>query len=190
MILTPKRSFHFFIAFISIYLFLLFRTAPVAYGSSQARGVELVFPGLLHEARDRTRILIDTSRIRCHCAMVGTPLLPFWFQVNNFLIFPSHFSSCSFIYSSFNNILLPSPPSIIRRKYLVICSTYNNSFLSGKWSSIYLIYSGTVIFMCKPVLVKVTWTFSLEDTWCKMNQSDHPKDLDLGIRYSLWGVNK
>ena len=55
-------------------LFLLFRVAPVAYGSSQARGLigatvaslhhsswQRQIPNPLSEARDQTRILMDPS---------------------------------------------------------------------------------------------------------------------------------
>ena len=70
--------------------FLLFRTTPTAYGSSQARGwIRAIAAGLHHiswqcqiltplrEARDQTRILMDTSLICFHWAMMGTPHLFF-----------------------------------------------------------------------------------------------------------------
>ena len=79
--------------------FCLLRAAPTAYGGSQARGqmgaaaaglhhshsskrsvsaptpqlTEILNP--LSETRDRTRILVDPSRIRFCCAMMGTPLM-------------------------------------------------------------------------------------------------------------------
>ena len=81
------------------FLALLFRAAPTAYGSPQARGMQLpatatatatwdpsyVFnlhysswqcqiPNPLSEARDQTQILMDTSQIRFCCATVGTEL--------------------------------------------------------------------------------------------------------------------
>ena len=77
------------------FFFLSFRAAPAAYGGSQARDpIRAVAAGLHHrhsntrselqarqcrilhplsEARDRTHILMVPSRIRFHCAMVGTP---------------------------------------------------------------------------------------------------------------------
>ena len=79
----------------------LFRAAPAAYGSSQARGrIAAIAAGLCHshsnvglslicnlhpslqqghilntlsEARDRTHILMDASQICFHCATTGTP---------------------------------------------------------------------------------------------------------------------
>ena len=61
--------------FVFVFVFLLFRAAPLAYGSSQARGrIRDVAAGLHHsprqhqilhplsEARDRTRILMDWVR--------------------------------------------------------------------------------------------------------------------------------
>ena len=88
-----------------ILIFWLFRAAPEAYGSSQG-GVESELQLLayttatatrdpsqichlhhsswqcqmadpLSEARDRTQSLMDTSRIRFHCAVTGTPLVGF-----------------------------------------------------------------------------------------------------------------
>ena len=85
-----------------VLIFLLFRATGVAYGSSQARGrMAATAAGLYHnqatpdpscvwdlhnssgqgqilnplrEARDQTRILIDTSWVRFHWAAMGTPL--------------------------------------------------------------------------------------------------------------------
>ena len=78
------------------FFFFLFRTAPMAYGSSQARdwiraaaaglhhshsnvGSELYLwltpqlPTRLNEARDRTCVLLDTSQIHYCWATKGTP---------------------------------------------------------------------------------------------------------------------
>ena len=81
------------------FFFLLFRGAPAAYGSSQARGwVSAAAAALCHssagsnqcpwptpqlmatrilnplnEARDLTCILMDASQIHFHCAIMGTP---------------------------------------------------------------------------------------------------------------------
>ena len=66
--------------------FLLLRATPAAYGScSQARGWigaiaarlhhssrQHQIPNPLGQARDRTHILMDTSRIHFHCATTGT----------------------------------------------------------------------------------------------------------------------
>ena len=87
--------------------FGFFRTKPVAYGSSQARGSGWIraaaaclhhshrTPDLSHiydlhnssqqqwilnpisKARDRTRILLDTGRVNYHWAMMGTPAVRF-----------------------------------------------------------------------------------------------------------------
>ena len=82
------------------FFFCFFRATPVVYGGSQARGrIGATAAGLTHretrglshvcdlyhrsrqrwihdplsKARDRTCILIDTSRIHFHCATTGTP---------------------------------------------------------------------------------------------------------------------
>ena len=84
--------------------FLLFRAAPMAYGSSQARGRigaigtsphhshsnvgskpslwpipsswQCWVPDPLSKARDQTHILTHTSQIRFHCTTMGTPCMP------------------------------------------------------------------------------------------------------------------
>ena len=102
--------------FVCLFVCLLFRAAFVAYGSSQL-GVksELQLPAtatatqnpscigdLYHslqqcqipdppsKARDRTRILMYTSQICSHCAMMGTPsysFIPFPFSIPAALAF-------------------------------------------------------------------------------------------------------
>ena len=64
--------------------FLLYRAAPTAYRKSQARGIGATAASLHHsswqrqilntlsEARDGTRIPMDTSWVRFHCTTVGT----------------------------------------------------------------------------------------------------------------------
>ena len=67
------RGFYFILFF---FLFCLFKATPMAYGGSQARGpIGAAAAGLHHssqqrqilnplsKARDRTRILMDTSRV-------------------------------------------------------------------------------------------------------------------------------
>ena len=69
-----------------LFLFFLFRAALAAYGSSQARGLIGATAASLHhssqqrrilnpltETRDQTLNLMVPSRIRFHCAMMGTP---------------------------------------------------------------------------------------------------------------------
>ena len=91
------------------FFFLLFRTAPAAYGASQARAEsELWLPAYttatampdpshicnlhhsswqhwilnpLSKARDRTCILMDTSWVRYHWATIGTPWIAFYIFV-------------------------------------------------------------------------------------------------------------
>ena len=83
-------SFFFFFFF-----FFFFKAAPQAHGSSQARGQIRALAANLHhssrqrlirnplsEARDRTRILMDTSWICFHCATMGTPVYTFIMQVS------------------------------------------------------------------------------------------------------------
>lgn len=83
-----KNSFYLFI------YFCFFRAAPLTYGSSQAKGRiqscsclptpqpsetyttahwQCWIPHPLSKAGDGTHILVDTSRIRFHCATAGTP---------------------------------------------------------------------------------------------------------------------
>ena len=101
---TPSASTQLFLSFFlfsfSVF-FCLFRSAPAAYGGSQARGrIGAVAAGLHHrhsntrsqpclqptpqlmampildllsEARDQTRNLMIPSWIRFRCAMMGTP---------------------------------------------------------------------------------------------------------------------
>ena len=94
------NGFHYFLF---VFCFLLFRTVPTAYGGSQARGhIRAVAAGLHHshsrtrselslwpthtsqqcwipqplsKAWDLTCIFMDTSWIRFHCAVMGTPWL-------------------------------------------------------------------------------------------------------------------
>ena len=91
--------------FLGFFVFLIFRAAPTAYGTSQARGpIRATAAGLttatatpdpshvfdlhhsswqhwilnpLSEARDQTYILMDTSQVRYRWAMMGTPLVAF-----------------------------------------------------------------------------------------------------------------
>ena len=86
-----------------IYLFMLFRAAPAAYGGSQARGWirataagtatatamqdpshihylhhssrQSWIPNLLSEARDQTYVLMNTSRVCFYCITTRTPKL-------------------------------------------------------------------------------------------------------------------
>ena len=86
---------------LNLYIFFLFRAAPMSYQSSQARGqIRAIAAGLPHshskqdpscicdlhhslwqcwipdplnEARDWSHILMDTSWIHFHCATVGAP---------------------------------------------------------------------------------------------------------------------
>ena len=79
--------------FFFFFFCLAFKAAPTAYGGSQARGwvgyscrlhhssrQRRIFD-TLSEARDRTRVLVVTSRIRFLCATAGTPLLHFWITI-------------------------------------------------------------------------------------------------------------
>ena len=80
----------YFILFIFFYVFCLFRAAPAAHGSSQARGlIRAVAAGLHHssrqrrvlnplvEARDRTLHLMVPSWIHSRSAMMGAPATSF-----------------------------------------------------------------------------------------------------------------
>ena len=96
----PCTCFGFFFCFL-FFFFLLFRAVPPAYRSSQARGrtgaaaaslhhnhnnvrtepsLQLhhssrqhQIPDPLNKVRDRTRIFMNTSQIRFHCAMMRAP---------------------------------------------------------------------------------------------------------------------
>ena len=95
-----------FIFYLFIYLFLLFRAAPVAYGSSQARArIGAIVASLRHgrcnegsklclqphhsslqccilnplsRAMDWTRVLMDISRVCFHWGTMGTPTHAFF----------------------------------------------------------------------------------------------------------------
>ena len=90
--------------FFIFYFLLFFRTTPIAYGCSQARGQigataaayatvtetwdpscicdlhhssrKRWIPDPLSETRDLTHILMDTSQIRFHCTTMGAPRTP------------------------------------------------------------------------------------------------------------------
>ena len=97
--LSPLSMMPFFVC-VPPSFFLLFRATPMAYGSSQARGEIKAASASLHhgsqqrwipdpliEARDWTRILMETSWIHFHCATTGTtpPHTPF--LKGSFLLF-------------------------------------------------------------------------------------------------------
>ena len=105
---SSLKRYMYYTSFLFV-CFCLFRAKPSAYGSSQARGwvgATATAVGLHHstatwhpsricdlqhsswqcqilnplsEARDWTCILVDASQIRFRWAMMGTPLLHFWF---------------------------------------------------------------------------------------------------------------
>ena len=119
-----KMSIHvfnpltFFVIYFFIFMFLLSRSTPAAYGSSQARSRigdvaayatatamqdprpicdlhhsswKCWIPDPLSEARDRTHNLVDTSWIHFHCTTMGTALKFFY----TFLFCSYNFPSCS-----------------------------------------------------------------------------------------------
>ena len=100
------HKFTVFSSSFPFFFFGLFMATPMAYGSSQAKGrIRAVVAGLrqsnsnarsklhlqpipqlmatwilpLHEARDRTCILMDASQIHFHWATTETPCIPFFF---------------------------------------------------------------------------------------------------------------
>ena len=87
MLLSQGHFGFFLLLLFFVCLFAFFRAAPMAYGSSQARGwvrdtaaslcmpqpQQHRIPNPLSKVRDRTHILMDTSRILFHCATIGTP---------------------------------------------------------------------------------------------------------------------
>ena len=108
--------------FIYLFYFLLFRATPAAYGSSQAKGwigaaaTNLCYslrnarfqPHLqpiyhsswqhqilnpLSWSRDGTHILMDTSRVRYHWAMTGTPIVYYVYICFSHLTVSAHFSA-------------------------------------------------------------------------------------------------
>ena len=101
------------IRFTFFFFFCLFRAAPMAYGSSQARGWIGAVAASLHQsswqhpvlnptskAKDWTWALMDASKI-CFCwATMGTPSLFFYFFIFYFfnlffVLFFCHFLGCS-----------------------------------------------------------------------------------------------
>ena len=70
------------------FFFVIFRATPIAHGGLQARARIRAAAANLHhnsrqhwilnvlsKARDQTRILMDGSQIRFHCATTGAPVV-------------------------------------------------------------------------------------------------------------------
>ena len=94
----PRLRLWFFV--FCVFVFLLLRATPTAYGGSQARGrIGALVAGLHHsswqhrilnplsEARDQTHNLMVPSWIHFRCTKTGTPRLRLWLELPDFFFF-------------------------------------------------------------------------------------------------------